>query len=512
MAQMKHILQMNNVTKRFPGVLALDNATFSLQPGEVHALIGENGAGKSTLIKILTGVYQPDSGQIIYDGKQVMFNTPGDAQKAGISTIYQEVNLIPLFSVAQNIFLGREPRSRLGLIDFKRMNQEAATILERLGIYVDLTQPIKNLGLGVQQMVAIARAVSVNARVVIMDEPTSSLDAQEVSVLFRVVNQLREQGIGIIFVSHRLDELYEICETITVMRDGKVVRTGRIRDIPKVELISLMLGRELIETKHDVSKSKSSECRTSQPVLSVRGLKRENVLNDVSFDVHPGEVLGLAGLLGSGRTETVKAIFGADPVDSGTIEVSGIETKMRSPASAIKYGIALLSEDRKSEGILPNLSIRENIIAAVRPHLAKGGLVSKDKEDEIVEMFIKRLNIKASSPEQPVRELSGGNQQKVLLARWLAINPKLLILDDPTRGIDVGAKAEVQKLIQNLAKQQFGIILISSDTDEVLDGSDRLVVLREGTTIGEADSDSITEGDLMNMLAGSVQTGVASNE
>jgi monosaccharide-transporting ATPase len=501
MDQQAPILEAREVTKRFPGVLALDGVSFQLRPGEVHALVGENGAGKSTLIKVLTGVYQPDEGQVLFGGEEVAFASPRDSQAAGISTIYQEINLIPMRSVAQNVFLGREPRSRLGLLDTDRMNQGAAEILERYGIRADVTAPLHSLGLGTQQMVAIARAVSLDARVVIMDEPTSSLEAREVETLFRVIRQLREEDVGVVYVSHHLDELYEICEKVTVLRDGKLVHTGDLAELTKLQLIATMLGRELSAVERGATSFGEHEQVTEEPVLRARGLTRRHVLDGVSVDVRPGEVVGLAGLLGAGRSETAKAIFGAQPLDSGEIKVGGKSVKPGSPQSAIKAGIAFLPEDRKSEGIIPGLSVRENIVAAAMPRLSRAGLVSEKAQNELVERFMKRLGIKASSPDQPVGELSGGNQQKVLLARWLCLNPKVLILDEPTRGIDVGAKAEVQHLIDELAEDGLGVIMISSELEEVVEGSDRVVVLRNGAVVGTLSGEEISEDRLMEVLA-----------
>ena len=495
-------LEVRRVTKRFPGVLALDDVSFELRPGEVHALVGENGAGKSTLIKVITGVYRPDEGQVLFNGEEVSFADPRESQAAGISTIYQEINLIPLLSVAQNVFLGREPRNSLGLIDKASMNREAAEILERYGIQADVTAPLRSLGLGVQQMVAIARAISVDARVVIMDEPTSSLEAREVETLFGVIGQLREEGVGVIYVSHRLEELYEICDRVTVLRDGRVAHTGELSDLSRLQLIAHMLGRELAEVEKEGATGFGEEHEAArEPILVAQGLTQHPRLREVSLDVRPGEVVGLAGLLGAGRSETAKAIFGAEPLDSGSVRMEGKNIKTGSPGAAIKAGIAFLPEDRKLEGIIPDLSVKENIVAAAMPRLARAGMVSEKAQAELVEEFMQSLGIKASSPDQPVRELSGGNQQKVLLARWLCMNPKVLILDEPTRGIDVGAKAEIQKLVDDLAVKGLGVILISSELEEMTEGSDRVVALREGTVVGSLSEEEITEGNLMEMLA-----------
>jgi ribose transport system ATP-binding protein len=508
------ILEAREVTKRFPGVLVLDGVSFQLPPGEVHALVGENGAGKSTLIKVITGVYQPDEGQILFGGEEVSFASPRDSQAAGISTIYQEINLIPMRSVAQNVFLGREPRTRFGLLDADRMNREAAEILGRYGIQADVRVPLHSLGLGTRQMVAIARAVSLDARVVIMDEPTSSLEAREVEKLFQVIRQLRDENVGVVYVSHHLDELYEICEKVTVLRDGKLVHTGDLADLSKLQLIATMLGRELAEVEGHATGFGENRDVESEPVLRVQGLTRRHVLDDISFDVRPGEVVGLAGLLGAGRSETAKAIFGAQPLDSGEVTMAGKQVKTGSPPSAIKAGIAFLPEDRRSEGIIPGLSVRENIVAAAMPQLSRAGLVSEKAQNELVERFMERLGIKASSPDQPVGELSGGNQQKVMLARWLCLNPKVLILDEPTRGIDVGAKAEVQHLIDELAEDGLGVVMISSELEEVVEGSDRVVVLRNGSVVATLSGDEISEENLMGTLAegGSSGNGEAADE
>jgi ribose transport system ATP-binding protein len=505
------IAEVVGVSKRFPGVLALDNVSFTLAPGQVHALVGENGAGKSTLIKLLTGVYTPDSGEVRYAGQSVSFHRPMDAQAAGISTIYQEVNLVPRMSVASNLYLGREPRGRLGLVDYRRMRGDAAALLARYGIDVDVRQPLQSLGLGAQQMVALARAVSVNARVVIMDEPTSSLEPREVDTLFRVVGELREQGVAIAYVSHRLDELYRICDQVTVLRDGRVVHAGPLAGLDRLRLVSLMLGRDVAEVRrHGVTQfGDSHAAATAEPVLSVRNLTKRHVLSDVSFDVRPGEVTGLGGLLGSGRSETAKAVVGALPVDRGEVSVAGRPLRRLSPAAAIRAGISLLPEDRKAEGIIPDLSVRENIVLAAMPRLSRAGVVSRAEQDRVVDLFMKRLRIKAASPEQKVSELSGGNQQKVMLARWLCLNPKILLLDEPTRGIDVGAKAEVQQLIDDLAAEGLAVVLISSDLEELVEGADRIVVLRAGAVVDELTGDDVSETQLMAAVAQHDGEGVA---
>jgi len=498
------LLEVVDVAKEFPGVRALDGVSFALRPGEVHALVGENGAGKSTLIKVLTGVYQPDGGELRYRGEPVRFGTPMDAQRAGISTIYQEVNLIPLMSVAHNLFLGREPRNALGLLDEGRMDREAGEILRRYGVTTDVRRQLGTLALGAQQMVALARAVMIDAKVVIMDEPTSSLEPREVETLFGVIRDLHAQGIGIVYVSHRLDELYRICDTVTILRDGKVVHSGKLAELERIRLVSLMLGRDMSAVRREGFTGFAGEHATAAdaaPVLEVSGLTSRRRLHDISFAVRPGEVVGLGGLLGAGRSETVKAIGGAYPIDGGSVTVDGRDLHRPTTVRAVRAGIATQPEDRKAEGIVAGLSVRENIALAVLPRLSRFGLVSDRKVDEIVRRYMDRLQIKASSPEQRVGDLSGGNQQKVLLARLLATRPKVLLLDEPTRGIDVGAKAEVQSLIDELASEGLGVVLISSDAEELIEGADRVVVLRDGAVVGELRDDAVTTEALLETIA-----------
>ena len=496
------VLEVEDVSKRFAGVVALDGVSLGLRAGEVHALVGENGAGKSTLIKVLTGVYQPDNGRILYHGEPVTFARPLDAQAAGISTIYQEVNLVPLLSVARNLFLGHEPTNRLGLIDFGRMHQEATTVLRRYGVAVDVRRPLRELGLGVQQMVAIARAVSADHRVVIMDEPTSSLEPREVERLLEVVELLRRDGVAVVYVSHRLEEVFRLCDRVTVLRDGRLIHTGPVAGISRLDLVSRMLGRELAEVRRArTSFDDRTADSAARPILRAAGLTRRHLLDDVSLEARAGEIVGLAGLLGSGRTETAKAIYGAQPLDSGSVEVDGRSLASGSPRTALSAGLALIPEDRKAEGIVPLLSVRDNIVLAALPQMAKAGFVSRRPQDALVARLMERLQIKASSPDQKVSELSGGNQQKVLLARVLCLDPRIMILDDPTRGIDVGAKAEIQTLIGELAKQGLAVVLISSELEEVVDESDSIVVLRDGAVVGRLTGDEVSQDGVMGLIA-----------
>ncbi|WP_106190786.1 sugar ABC transporter ATP-binding protein [Umezawaea tangerina] len=500
---MDPVLEVTDVVKEFVGVRALDGVSFAVRPGEVHALVGENGAGKSTLIKVLTGVHRPDSGEVRLRGEVVSFDRPVRAQEAGISTIYQEVNLVPLLSVAANVFLGREPKTRFGLVDWAEMNRRAAELLGGYGIDTDVKRPLGTLSVGAQQMVALVRAVSTDADVVIMDEPTSSLEPREVETLFSVVERLHEKGIAVVYVSHRMDELYRICDQVTVLRDGKLVHTGPLGDLSRIELVSMMLGRSVNDIReHGATAFGEDHQAGREPILQADNLSSGVRLSDVSVSIRPGEVVGLAGLLGSGRTETARAIVGALPLDGGTVLVGGKALKSGDVGAAMAAGVNMLAEDRKAEGIIPNLSVRENIVLAALPQLSRFGVVSRDKQDKIVDTFVKRLRIKVSNPDQLVSELSGGNQQKVLLARWLCTKPKVLLLDEPTRGIDVGAKAEVQALIDELAQEGLAVLLISSEMEELLDGADRLVVLKDGAVVGELSGDDLTQDKVLAAIAG----------
>jgi ribose transport system ATP-binding protein len=491
---------MRGIDKSFLGVPALIDARLEVARGEVHALIGQNGAGKSTLIKVLTGVHRRDRGEIEFDGRQVEFGSPHAAQLAGLSTIYQEVNLVPYRSVAENVFLGREPR-RFGLIDWKRINRDAAALLQRLGIHIDVTRPLYAYSIATQQMTALARSLSTDARLVIMDESTSALAEHEVQTLFEVIRQLSGEGISVIFVSHRLDELYAVCDRVTIMRDGRTLETRLLSEISRFELVSKMLGRELAEELSHRRADRAAEGEAAEPVIEARDLQRGRALDGVSLSVRPGEIVGLAGLLGSGRTETARALFGADPLDGGEIRVKGRPVSLRSPRDAVRRGIGFSPEDRKTEGIVPQLSVRENLTLALLPRLQRHGIVDRARQRDIVDRFIAAIGIKCSSPDQPIRELSGGNQQKVLLARWLCTDPELLILDEPTRGIDVGAKRDIQVLVRRLADEGLAVLLISSELEEIVANSDRVVTLRDGASVSELEGLQITDEALMQAMA-----------
>jgi ribose transport system ATP-binding protein len=498
----KPLLVMEGITKVFPGVVALAGASLRVGRGEVHALVGQNGAGKSTLVKVLNGAYRRDGGSVILDGQPIDFRSPRQAQEHGVSTIYQEINLVPFRSVAENIFLGREPR-RFGFIDWPRINRESREILDRLGVHVDVRQPLMTYNVAIQQMIAIARAVSTNAKIVVMDEPTSSLDDGEVETLFEVIRGLKERGVSVVYISHRLDELHEVGDRITIMRDGITILERPLTAITKLEIVARMLGKELGEVRQTGATGfRERRTRiTGRPLLEATGLKRRRVLQDASVTVHAGEIVGLAGLLGSGRTEVARAVFGADQVDSGEIDFDGKPARFGAPGDAIRAGLGFCTEDRKAEGIIPYMSVRENLTLAALPRLADNGIVDPEKQRQVVDRFIARLGIKTAGPDQPIRELSGGNQQKVLLARWLCLNPRLLILDEPTRGIDVGAKAEIQELIDELADQGLGVLMISSEIEEIVEGSDRVTVLRDGRTVADFDHEQINQDAVITAMA-----------
>lgn len=492
------VLEMRHIYKTFPGVKALQNVDFTLKKGEIHALMGENGAGKSTLIKTLTGIYQKDEGAILFDGKEIHPRTAIEAQKEGISTIYQELNLVPFQTVYENMYLGREPRNKAGAVDRKKMKKDCEEVLGELGIHVDVTLPLQNYGTAIQQMVAIGRAISVNAKLVIMDEPTSSLDTKEVKVLFDVIKKLKEKQIAVIFISHRLDEVFEICERVTVLKDGMLTGELGIDEIDQLKLISYMIGREAKQLERTKTGYKFKD---AEKIAEMKEIRQGVRLNGIGIDIKKGEVLGLAGLLGSGRTELSKVLFGAEQPDKGEVFWMDEKVRLRTPKDAIQRGMGFCTEDRKVEGIIPHLSVKENMTIALLPHISKYGVVQQKKQAEIVDKYIERLKIKTPSPNQPIRNLSGGNQQKVLLARWLCMDPKLVIMDEPTRGIDVGAKAEIEALIQELAANGISVLMISSEIAELERNCDRVVVLREGIKLGELVGDDINQDAIMVTIA-----------
>ena len=494
------ILSMHAIEKHFAGIPALAGANLEVARGEVHALIGQNGAGKSTMIKILTGYHRKNAGAVVFDGLPFEVAAPHEAQAHGISTIYQEINLVPLRSVTENICLGRETR-RFGLLDWAAMHAQARDLLARFKLNIDVREPLMQFNTATQQMVAIARAVGFTAKLVIMDEPTSSLNDHEVAVLFGVIRQLKADGLSVIFVSHKLDELYEVCDRVTIMRDGRTVKAGALADLGKLDLVAAMLGRDIAQVTAHATGFGMRHGGIGETLLEVDHLAANARPRDVSFNVRRGEIAGLAGLLGAGRTETARIVFGADPHQSGAMRFEGRPFAPRGPAEAIAAGLGFCTEDRKHEGIVPDMSVAENLMLALMPRLSKAGVIDEVRQREIVTRFIARLGIKCTGPDQKIRELSGGNQQKVLLARWLAMNPKLLILDEPTRGIDVGAKAEIQRLIEELADQGLAVLMISSELEEVIEGSDRVFVLREGRGVAEIRRADISEAAVMAAMA-----------
>ncbi len=490
------ILQMIGITKQFPGVLALDNVDFEVERGEIHALVGENGAGKSTLLKILAGALAMDKGRILLDGKPLHFSSPLDAINMGIAVIYQEFNLVPYLSAGENIFLGREPRKFNGFVDFKTLHTKAQAILDRIGANFSSREIVSRLSVAQQQMTEIAKALSQNAQIIAMDEPTSALTEREVEHLFEIIRGLKEEGVAIIFVSHRLEEVFQIAERITVLRDGKYVGTKRIEETNRDEVITMMVGREIKE------KIPKRPAPIGEEILRVEGLTRKGVFSDISFSLHRGEVLGLAGLVGSGRTEIARAIFGADPLDGGKIYLEGKEVRIRSPQDAIRLGIGLLTEDRKRYGLVLPLTIRENTSLANLMEVATRGFINFPKERAVAKRFVEELAIKTPSIEQIARNLSGGTQQKLVLAKWLFTKSKVLIFDEPTRGIDVGAKVEIYELMNQLAERGVGIIMISSELPEVLGMSDRILVIHEGKIAGELTREEATQEKIMHLATG----------
>lgn len=492
-----YLLEMRHIKKSFPGVKALDDVQLLVRHGEVHALMGENGAGKSTLIKILTGVYKEDAGEIQISGKAVHINSVLQAQTAGISAVFQELNLIPYLSVAENIFIGTYPLDSHGNVNWKQLYKKAQTILDDMGLEVDARVQLDTLGTAAQQMVSIARAVNMDCRVLVLDEPTSSLDGKEVQQLFEIIRRLKERGIGIIFISHRLDEIFEICSAITILRDGKYIGTCQTSEITRETLVTMMVGRKVEEDFRYRSVREYKE----EYLLQVEHLTAFPKVKDVSFGVHKGEVLGLTGLLGSGRSETAQLIFGCTHPEKGKIFYKGQEVKNQTPVRAIGMGMAFCTENRREEGIVPDMSVRDNVVLSSMKQISQCGIINKKRRSRVVEGYVSRLHIKTPHIGQKIRLLSGGNQQKVILARWLATHPDLIILDEPTRGIDVGAKQEIEKLVREFVESGISIIYISSEISELVRNCDRVVVLSDGKSVGELSGKKITEEGILAMIA-----------
>ena len=497
------VLEMRHIYKTFPGVKALQNVDFTLKKGEIHALMGENGAGKSTLIKVLTGVEEFETGEILIDGcdHAIVNRSPQEAQNRGISTVYQEVNLCPNLTVAENLFIGREPRKG-GLIDWKTMNKKAGKLLQDLDIHADVTQTIDHYSIAIQQMVAIARAVDMSAKVLILDEPTSSLDDGEVEKLFTLMRRLKAEGVGIIFVTHFLEQVYAVCDKITVLRNGQLVGQFTTAELPRVQLVAKMMGKDfddLAAIKNSRSEEKHGD---DDVVIKAVGLGKKGYIKPFDLVIHKGEVVGFTGLLGSGRSETVRVLYGAEKPDEGELKVNGKTLTARHPLMSMNAGMAYLPEDRKNEGIIADLSVRENLIMALQAKRGIFHLLSRKQQEEFTDKYIEMLQIKTASREKPIKSLSGGNQQKVIIGRWLLTNPDFLILDEPTRGIDVGTKTEIQKLVVKLAEQGMAVVFISSEIEEMLRTCDRMVVMRDGTKVGELSNDEMNQSTIMSTIAG----------
>ncbi len=495
------VLEMRGISKFFPGVKALQNVDFTLRKGEIHALMGENGAGKSTLIKVLTGVYEKDAGEIHIAGHDgpVSIRRPQDAQRCGISTVYQEITLCPNLTVAENMYIARTPGS---FTSWKKMNSGAKKLLDDLGIPAEPNRQLGDYSIAVQQMVAIARAVDMDCKVLILDEPTSSLDEQEVEKLFRLMRDLKAKGVGIIFVTHFLDQVYEVCDRITVLRDGQLVGEYAIENLPRVQLVSKMLGKELDDMASIKDESAAVTGSLGTPVLEAKGLSSSDAVYPFDFAIHQGEVNGFTGLLGSGRSECVRAIFGADHVTGGHVKMNGKDVKIKKPRDAMKLGIGYLPEDRKRDGIVGDLSVRDNIILAFQVLQGPFKPISRAQAEKYADEYIKLLEIKTASSSTPINQLSGGNQQKVILARWLLTDPQYLILDEPTRGIDIGTKTEIQKLVLKLAAEGKSCTFISSEIDEMLRTCSRLVVMRDRHVVGELTGDDLNQNKIMETIAG----------
>lgn len=496
------LLEMNHISKTFPGVRALKDVHFKIHKGEIMAFMGENGAGKFTLIKIITGYYRrdPGKGEVLFDGHPINPRNTDEAQKLGISTIFQELNLSPFLSVAENIYLGNAPMKN-GIIDWNKMNEDAKKALLELGVEVDVTAQLSQQSTAIQQMVSIARALARNTKLLIMDEATSSLDAGEVKVLFRVVKNLKEKGISTIFVTHKMDEIYQLCDSATIYRDGEYVDCLPLSELPKLKLISLMIGRDASELLNKRKKYNPNKIK-SDVICRVKEIRKANHrLNGINLEVHKGEVLGLSGLLGSGRTETAKVIFGDDVNYEGEVFMGQTAIRFKSPADAIKKGLAFCSEDRKAEGIFPYMSVQDNLTMTILPKLSKFGILNKNIQEKVTKEYIERIAIKTPGCSTKIKDLSGGNQQKVILSRWLATKPDLIILDEPTRGIDVGAKGEIEELISQISDEGISVLYISSELDELVRGCDRIVILQDGKNVGELINEEISSDAIMNVIA-----------
>ncbi|WEV71836.1 sugar ABC transporter ATP-binding protein [Bifidobacterium sp. ESL0790] len=504
MTDKKPIVVMKGITIEFPGVKALDNVDLSLYPGEVHALMGENGAGKSTMIKALTGVYKINAGSITVEGKPQLFKGTLDAQNAGIATVYQEVNLCTNLSIGENVMLGHEVRDKVGMINWKKTHAKAAGYLSEMGLgNLDTHAPLSSISIAMQQLVAIARSMVIDAKVLILDEPTSSLDANEVEDLFAIIRKVRDSGVAILFVSHFLDQVYQISDKMTVLRNGKFIKEVVTKDTPRDELIGMMIGKSAEELSQiGTKKTRREPVAGEKPIASVRDFGKKGTINPVDMDIYKGQIVGFAGLLGSGRTELARLLFGADKADSGTFEFNGHKITVADPSTALRNKIAYSTENRRDEGIIGDLTVRENILIALQATRGMFKPIPKKEADEVVDKYIKELNVRPADPNRLIKNLSGGNQQKVLIARWLATNPQLLILDEPTRGIDIGAKAEIQQVVIDLAAQGIGVVFISSELDEVVRLSDDIEVLKDRHKIAEIENDdTVSQETIVQTIA-----------
>lgn len=509
MADKKPIVVMKGITIEFPGVKALDGVNLRLFPGEVHALMGENGAGKSTMIKALTGVYKINAGSIEVDGKPQTFTGTGDAQNAGIATVYQEVNLCTNLTIGENVMLGHEVRGPLG-INWKKTYEKSKKFLAQMGLeHLDPKAPLSSISIAMQQLVAIARAMVIDAKVLILDEPTSSLDANEVQDLFKIMRRIRDSGVAILFVSHFLDQIYEITDRLTILRNGKFIKEVMTKDTPRDELIGMMIGKSAAELSQIGAKKAHKDISGERPIVSVKQLGLKGTINPTDLDVYPGQVVGFAGLLGSGRTELGRLLYGADKPDSGTYELKGKKVSISDPYTALCNKIAYSTENRRDEGIIGDLTVRENMLIALQATRGMFKPIPKKEADEIVDKYMKELNVRPNDPNKLIKNLSGGNQQKVLIARWLATHPDLLILDEPTRGIDIGAKAEIQQVVLDLAEQGMGVVFISSEMEEVVRLSDDIEVLKDRHKIAElVNDDTVSQETIVQTIANTnVNTG-----
>jgi len=494
------LIEMNNISKAFSGNQVLKNVQFEITKGEIHALMGENGAGKSTLMKILTGIYSRDTGEIRVNGNPVVFKNPKEAEQAGIAVIHQELNILPDLTVCENLFLGREKTyGKTGFLKTSQMKKEAKAALKELGLDMDVDTPASQLSVGKQQIIEIAKALSTNAEVIIMDEPTAALTDREITTLFEMIGKLKTKGVSFVYISHRMEEIFAICDRITILRDGSYISTERISETSFERVVQLMVGRELGE------RFPERNAVIGKEKLVVSGLSRKGHFEDISFTVHAGEVVGFAGLMGAGRTEVVQTLFGYCHHNAGTIKLDGKNITIRNPREAIRHGIGFVSEDRKSEGLITDFTVAENMSLPNLGRLSSSGIMRKEKEDSLVADMIERLHIRTSGGSQQVKSLSGGNQQKVVIAKWLGIDPQVLILDEPTRGVDVGAKKEIYSIMNSLAERGVAIILVSSELPEIIGLADRVLVLHEGKLKANIEKQDMTQERIMHYATGGDQ-------